>query len=136
MILLIASIFFFNNHSKGESVSLTLKKCVPCEGGAQPFSFDAAHNLLKDVSVKWALTCPEKEQKTSHGCSLSQTFKFKNFEQSMTFVNQVAELAESEGHHPDILIQWNKVTLSLTTHAIDGLSENDFIIAAKIDALN
>jgi len=67
--------------------------------------------------------------------ALVRTVKFKDFVGSMAFVNKVAEVAEAEGHHPDIHISWNKVTLTLTTHAIGGLSENDFILAAKINAL-
>jgi len=64
---------------------------------------------------------------------IEKQFKFRDFVDSMRFVNKVADLAESEGHHPDIHILWNRVTLTLTTHAIKGLSENDFILAAKID---
>jgi len=67
--------------------------------------------------------------------SLGRSFKFKDFEEAMEFVNKVAELAETEGHHPDISISWNKVRLTLITHAIKGLSENDFIVAAKADRL-
>lgn len=66
---------------------------------------------------------------------IQKDFRFKDFTEAMRFVNQVAELSESEGHHPDIQISWNRVTLSLTTHAIGGLSENDFILASKIDRL-
>ncbi len=67
--------------------------------------------------------------------SIQKAHRFKNFQESMKFVNIVAELAEEEGHHPDICISWNKVTLTLTTHAIKGLSENDFILASKIDKI-
>lgn len=69
------------------------------------------------------------------GKSLARTFKFKDFVGSMAFVDRVAEIAETEGHHPDIHISWNKVALTLTTHAIGGLSENDFVLAAKINGL-
>ena len=69
------------------------------------------------------------------GNKIRKVYKFKDFSESMKFVNKVADLAEEEGHHPDILISWNKVTLTLTTHAIGGLSENDFILAAKIDRI-
>jgi len=64
---------------------------------------------------------------------IRKRFKFKNFVEAMGFVNKVAEIAEEDGHHPDITINYNRVTISLTTHAIGGLSENDFIVAAKID---
>ena len=66
---------------------------------------------------------------------IQKTYRFKDFKHSMEFVNEVAEIAEEEGHHPDISISWNRVTLTLTTHAIGGLSENDFILAAKIDRI-
>lgn len=66
---------------------------------------------------------------------ITRGFKFRDFKESMGFVNRVAELAESEGHHPDIHISWNRVRLELTTHAVKGLSDNDFIIAARIDGL-
>jgi 4a-hydroxytetrahydrobiopterin dehydratase len=66
---------------------------------------------------------------------IERKLKFKTFAQAMTFVNKLAELAEEEGHHPDIRISWNRVTLELFTHAIGGLSQNDFIVAAKTDAL-
>ncbi len=66
---------------------------------------------------------------------IRKTFRFKDFKESMKFVNRVADIAEEEGHHPNIFISWNKVTLTLTTHAIGGLSENDFILAAKIDRI-
>jgi 4a-hydroxytetrahydrobiopterin dehydratase len=66
---------------------------------------------------------------------LVRSFKFKDFKEAMAFVNRVADLAEAEGHHPDILISWNRVRLELTTHAIKGLSENDFIMAARIGEL-
>lgn len=66
---------------------------------------------------------------------IRKDFRFKNFEESMKFVNRVADLAEQEGHHPDMTISWNRVTLTLTTHALGGLSKNDFILAAKIDKI-
>ena len=69
------------------------------------------------------------------GNKIQKIFRFKNFRESMKFVNKVADLAENEGHHPDLSISWDKVTLTLTTHAIGGLSENDFILAAKIDRI-
>lgn len=69
------------------------------------------------------------------GSKITKTFTFKNFKQAMSFVNKVADLAEREGHHPDIEISWNKVTLTLWTHAIGGLSQNDFIVAAKVNVL-
>ena len=105
-------------------MDLTKKKCEPCEGGVPAMDDGQACSLLGHVQG-WELD----------GKTLVRTFKFKNFLGSMAFVNKVAELAEAEGHHPDIHISWNRVNLSLTTHAIGGLSENDFILAAKINDL-
>jgi 4a-hydroxytetrahydrobiopterin dehydratase len=105
-------------------MSLLQKHCVACEGGMPPMPRAEAEQLLAEVPG-WAL-----EENT-----LVRTFRWKNFRAAMTFVNQVAELAEAEGHHPDIHISWNRVRLELTTHIIKGLSENDFILAAKINRL-
>ncbi|MFW9806104.1 MAG: 4a-hydroxytetrahydrobiopterin dehydratase [Candidatus Thorarchaeota archaeon] len=84
--------------------------------------------LMLDVVPGWTKTRGEIDK-------IEKTFKFKDFNKAMMFVNKVAEIAEEQGHHPDILIQWNKVTLTLWTHAIKGLHDNDFILAAKIDEL-
>ncbi len=105
-------------------MDLTQKKCTPCEGGASPMDPNQACVLLPKVPG-WDLG----------GTALERRFKFKDFVGSMAFVNRVAQLAEAEGHHPDMHISWNRVTLTLTTHAIKGLSENDFIMAAKINEL-
>lgn len=107
---------------------LLKKKCIPCEaGGVEPFSQAQVEEYLKETNG-WALD--EKALK------ISKEFKFKDFIGAINFVNNIAEIAEGEGHHPDIKINYNKVTLELSTHAIGGLSENDFILAAKIDARN
>ena len=105
-------------------MKLYQKRCKPCEGGTPPLTLEESRRLLVQIH-DWQL----KDGK------IEKQFKFKNFVESMGFVNKIADLAESEGHHPDIHISWNRVTLSLTTHAIKGLSENDFILAAKIDRL-
>ena len=105
-------------------MSLTKKKCVPCECGVPPLTNGEAKKLLKEIP-RWFL-----EDK-----KIKRIFKFKNFVEAMKFVNNVAELSEQEGHHPDIGIQYNKVTLALWTHSIEGLSENDFILASKIEPL-
>lgn len=102
------------------------KKCVPCEGKADPFLPEEARNYMADVPG-WVLA--------EDGLSISREFKFVDFIGSVNFINNVADIAESEGHHPDIEIHYNKVKLTLTTHAIGGLSENDFILAAKINEL-
>jgi 4a-hydroxytetrahydrobiopterin dehydratase len=106
---------------------LTTKHCVPCEGGTKPMSRSGAEALLTQVEG-WKLIdgAPLK---------LARPAMFKDFARAMLFVNRVAELAEAEGHHPDFCLSWNRVTLELVTHAIGGLSENDFIMAAKINEL-
>lgn len=108
-------------------MNLLKKKCAPCEGGVKAFSRKEAEVFFPQVSG-WML---DKDAK-----KISKEFKFKDFIGAINFVNNVADIAESEGHHPDIHIHYNKVLLELSTHAIDGLSENDFIMAAKIDAMN
>ena len=106
----------------GSEVELSARKCKPCEGGTPPMVEKEVKAMLEKVDDwEW------RENKIRKG------FKFKDFSESMKFVNSVAALAEEEGHHPNIFISWNRVTLTLTTHAIGGLSVNDFILAAKID---
>lgn len=103
-------------------MSLDKETCIPCKGGEPPISPEKARALLPEVP-EW--TVKEK--------SLERDFVFKNFREAIAFVNRVADAAESEGHHPDITISYNKVHLSLSTHKIGGLSRNDFILATKID---
>ena len=105
---------------------LAARHCVPCRGGVAPLSESAARNLLGETP-RWSLA--------EGATRLSRRFEFRDFVQAMEFVNRVAEIAEAEGHHPDIAIHWNKVELTLWTHAIGGLHDNDFIVAAKIDRL-
>ncbi len=111
-----------------ESVEqLRQKKCVPCEGGVPPVSRQDAQRLLKDLPG-WRLT--------EDGMRIRREWVAKNFLAAMDFLNRVAELAEDEGHHPDLhLVGYRHVAIELWTHAIGGLSENDFITAAKIDLL-
>ena len=99
---------------------------MPCEGGMPPLERSGIERFMPQVP-EWKVAEDDK--------SISKSFKFKDFKEAMGFVNEVADLAEFEGHHPDIDIRWNKVNLTLTTHAIKGLSENDFILAAKIDKI-
>ncbi len=105
--------------------SLTAKRCVPCEIGSPPIPKKQAEQLLKQVPG-WELM----ENK------IERSFKFADFKQAIRFVNSVADVAEDEGHHPDINIVYNKVKLTLFTHTAKGLTENDFILAAKINILN
>ena len=106
---------------------LTSKKCVPCEVGGVPLKAEEIQKLLTLLNNSWSV---------ENNLRLKREFKFKDFIGAMKFVNRVADLAESEGHHPDFHIHYNKVLIELWTHAIGGLSENDFIVAAKIDARN
>lgn len=108
------------------SSDLKHKKCVPCEGGAKPLTPDEYGAFLRSELSGWNAV---------DGKAIQKEYKFKNFKEALAFVNKAGALAEEEGHHPDInLHDWNNVTLSLSTHAIGGLSENDFILASKIDA--
>ena len=102
------------------------KKCVPCRGGIPPLG-EAAAGAMLSRTPGWSLA--------EHGTRLQRRFEFRDFVAAMEFVNRVAEIAEGEGHHPDIAIHWNKVDLVLWTHKIGGLHENDFILAAKINRL-
>jgi 4a-hydroxytetrahydrobiopterin dehydratase len=108
-------------------MNLLNKKCVSCEGGVPPMSPEEIKKYSKEVPA-WVVFSDHKK--------ISREFKFKDFKEAMKFVNKVAEIAESEGHHPDIHIFYNRVNIELWTHAVNGLSENDFILAAKIDAIN
>lgn len=105
-------------------MALTGKKCVPCEGGTQPFTVAQINDYLAQLKTDWVVLDDKKIQ---------QKFKFKNFKEAIAFVNKIADIAEQEGHHPDITINYNRVTIELSTHSIGGLSENDFILAAKIE---
>lgn len=106
---------------------LLKKKCVPCEKkGMKPMEREEAQDYV-DESYGWALSADAKR--------ISKEYKFADFIGAINFVERVADVAEEEGHHPDIHIHYNKVTLELSTHAIDGLSVNDFIVAAKVDAM-
>jgi 4a-hydroxytetrahydrobiopterin dehydratase len=107
-------------------VDLARKSCVPCRGGAPPLSESEIRALLGQTP-RWKLE--------EDGRRLKRAFEFADFMEAMRFVNRVADVAEAEGHHPDIAIHWNRVELTLWTHKIGGLHENDFILAAKIDAL-
>jgi 4a-hydroxytetrahydrobiopterin dehydratase len=105
------------------------KKCTPCEGGVIPFDISEIHQYQKKVDG-WDIL-----KDTKGIFFLSKKFNFNNFIKSQKFVNKVGEISENEGHHPDILFGWGYAEIKITTHAIEGLSENDFILAAKIDQL-
>ncbi|MEW4568840.1 4a-hydroxytetrahydrobiopterin dehydratase [Tautonia sp. JC769] len=106
---------------------LTRKRCLPCEGGVPPLSPDEANALVEKVEG-WSIS-PD-------GKLIRREWTAKHFKAAMAFINAVADLAEDDGHHPDLhLVGYRKITIELTTHAIGGLSENDFILAAKINQL-
>lgn len=107
------------------NIHLTDKKCVACEGGVPPLTRGEIATYQPQVP-EWRVS--------DDGLSISRQFEFKDFKQALAFVDKVGALAEEEGHHPDInLFAFKKVLITLSTHAIGGLSENDFILAAKID---
>lgn len=106
------------------SNDLQQKHCRPCEGGTPPLEETEVTALLQRLEG-WEL----------EGNCIGKTFQFKNFHQTMAFVNAVAWIAHREGHHPDLNVGFNRCRVSYTTHAVGGLSENDFICAAKVDAL-
>lgn len=108
-------------------MNLRDKTCVPCEGGTAPLDAAQVARYLAELQGGWQV---------AEGKKIQKEFSFKNFVKAMAFVDQVADVAESEGHHPDIHIFYNKVVIELWTHAIGGLSENDFIVASKIDKLH
>jgi len=105
---------------------LTEKKCLPCEGDVIGLTPKRAA-VFREKTPRWHLRLRNKR--------LEREFKFDTFRDAMNFVGKVGDLAEEEGHHPDIIVNYNKVRLDLTTHAIGKLSKNDFILAAKIDRL-
>jgi 4a-hydroxytetrahydrobiopterin dehydratase len=107
-------------------MKLTEKKCEPCEGGVPRLQDAEIHELMKSLDSMWILT---------EGPKIKKEYRFVNFVHTMNFVNKIAVLAEQEGHHPDLSLSYGKCIVELWTHSIDGLSENDFILAAKIDTL-
>jgi 4a-hydroxytetrahydrobiopterin dehydratase len=104
---------------------LASKTCVPCKGGIPPLAGKELADLAKQV--------PDWKVVESH--HLTRAFKFPDFVQALAFVNKVGEVAEGQGHHPDILLSWGKAEVTTWTHKINGLTESDFILAAKIDRL-
>ncbi|MBP9711381.1 MAG: 4a-hydroxytetrahydrobiopterin dehydratase [Candidatus Pacebacteria bacterium] len=106
---------------------LAKKRCIPCEGGIEAMTPTEAQQMLKELEPDWMLI--------DDAHLLVREFQFKNFVDAMAFANKVGEIAEQEAHHPDLNIGWGRVAIELTTHAIHGLSENDFILAAKIDMI-
>ena len=104
---------------------LAQRHCVPCEGGTPPLTGEQVEPLLRQLGG-WEVV---------EGKKLSKSFRFGNFVEAVDFVNKITPVAEAEGHHPDLVVRWGEVRVELWTHAIGGLSENDFIMAAKIDQI-
>lgn len=105
---------------------LASKTCVPCRGGVPPLAGDELKNLSQQVPY-W---------KVIDAHHITRSFAFPDFRQALAFVNQVGEIAEEQGHHPDILLSWGKAEVTTWTHKINGLTESDFILAAKIDRIS
>ena len=113
-------------HATGMDTPLSLQHCIPCEGGTVPLERNVAVVLAAQTDG-WALSDDTK--------SISREFTFKDFTEALAFVNSVGAISEEEGHHPDIRWWWNTVKIDLSTHDICGLSNNDFILASKINQL-
>ncbi len=108
------------------SNNLETRKCKPCSGDTPPLRGEKLTAFKDEIDPDWKVT---------DGHHLEREFKFDDFKQALDFVNKIGEVAEEEQHHPDLFLSWGKVGIKLWTHAIDGLSENDFILAAKVDQL-
>ncbi len=107
--------------------TLEKKHCLPCEGGTRPKTPEQIQYSLKQINTEWKTTSDQKQ--------IFRDFRFKNYYQTMAFVNAIAWMAHYENHHPDLEVGFNHCLVRYTTHAIDGLSDNDFICAAKVDTL-
>jgi 4a-hydroxytetrahydrobiopterin dehydratase len=105
---------------------LAAKHCIPCRGGVPPLKGATLGELGHRIDAEWRIVDEHH---------LERRYTFKNFREALDFTNRVGELAEEEGHHPDIALGWGRVDLRIWTHTIDGLTESDFILAAKIDRL-
>ncbi|BBB24750.1 4a-hydroxytetrahydrobiopterin dehydratase [Amphritea japonica] len=108
--------------------SLTNRSCIPCDGGMTVLNHDEVMHLLSQLDSGWQLDARSRV--------ISKDFRFKGFYRTMAFVNALAWIANNENHHPDFEVGYNYCRVRFSTHALDGLSENDFICAAKVDALN
>jgi 4a-hydroxytetrahydrobiopterin dehydratase len=105
---------------------LSEKECVPCRGGVPPLKGEEIERLQGELGDSWQVVDEHH---------LRRSFDFPNFRSALDWVNAVGELAEEAGHHPDLHLSWGKVVIEIWTHKIDGLTESDFVLAAKIDAL-
>lgn len=107
-------------------MDLSTKKCTPLKSGTPALDKEKVAEYMKQIQAEWNVTTNKK---------LSREFAFADFKHTMVFVNRVADLAEEEGHHPDMQVHYSKVIIELWTHDIGGLSENDFVMASKIEKL-
>ena len=117
-------------HYRRKMTDLSEKKCIPCEGGIPSFDLNEIHKYLKKVDG-W-----DVKSENNESYFLIKEFKFNDFLESQSFINKVGNLAEKEGHHPDIWFGWGYAKIKIFTHAINGLHESDFVLAAKIDKIN
>ena len=108
---------------------LSEKKCIACDGSIPAFNVDEIHKYLKKVDG-WGV-----KKNNDKNYYLEKDFKFSNFLESQRFINKVGDIAEREGHHPDIVFGWGYAKIKIFTHAIKGLAESDFILAAKLDKI-
>jgi len=102
------------------------KQCLPCQGGVPPLTGEPLARLARELGSGWQVVGEHH---------LEKEYQFKNFAQALAFTNKVGELAEAQGHHPDIYLAWGKVKIAIWTHKINGLTESDFVLAAKADKL-
>ena len=114
-------------HLGMDACDLAAKQCIPCKGGVPPLKGDELRKLHTALGGGWDVV-------NEH--HLEKQYKFKNFREALAFTNRVGDLAERQGHHPDIYLAWGKVKLQIWTHKIDGLTESDFVFAAKADKLH
>jgi 4a-hydroxytetrahydrobiopterin dehydratase len=113
--------------AENQICSLANRDCVPCKGGVPPLKGEALRQYQTELGGNWELIDEQR---------LEKTYTFKNFREALNFTVRVGELAESVGHHPDIFLTWGKVKITIWTHKISGLTESDFILAAKVDSLD
>ncbi|MDZ4832929.1 MAG: 4a-hydroxytetrahydrobiopterin dehydratase [Candidatus Melainabacteria bacterium] len=115
----------FNHHGARRVGNLAEKTCVPCRGGVPPLTAEEFQPLLEELS-DWEVKDDSR---------LLKSYKFNDFKSALKLANRIGEIAEQEGHHPDLLVRWGELKIELWTHKINGLTESDFILAAKIDKI-
>jgi 4a-hydroxytetrahydrobiopterin dehydratase len=106
--------------------NLAAKRCVPCRGDTPPLRGEALRSLQRAIDAEWQIVDEHH---------LERPYRFRNFREALAFTNQVGEMAEEQRHHPDLTLAWGRVGVSIWTHKIDGLTESDFVFAAKCDTL-